>query len=141
MRTFLPTFIVLAFMYALPFSGCVYNKGELPAPDTCVCDTCIVSFSRDVQPIIQTKCYYENASTEKGSCHGPNHPDAATVQFTSYEGITESAGGYYINKMSDAINWREGALAMPYKDRGLPKLPACEISIIDKWLAQGHPNN
>lgn len=131
-------FILFLFTILILVStqGCVYNIGEPPAPkqnDTT--DTAAVSYLNDVKPIIEMRCYYQDPEGN-GNCHGPEHP--GSQQFTTYENITLSGGGYYINKMSVAIN-HTGSIPMPPPP--LPKLPQPEIDKIDKWIADGFPNN
>lgn len=126
--------VMLMFILFISISSCVYNKGKDPGPKQND-STDTVSYMNDIKPIMEMKCYYQDAEGN-GNCHGPEHP--GSQQFTTWENITQSAGGSYINKISGSINHKPGFQPMPLTG---PKLPQHEIDKIDKWIAEGYVNN
>ncbi|MCC6815131.1 MAG: hypothetical protein IT267_01815 [Saprospiraceae bacterium] len=100
--------------------GAKYNPNCVSKP----CDTTSVTLSRSVRPILNLYC---------GSCHNSSSPQGG-VDFRTYENlriyIDDSTLTYSINHIN--------GFAMP---KNSSKLPACEIGIIQKWIALGAPNN
>lgn len=90
------------------------------------CDTVLVSFSADVQPIIQMKCL---------GCHTTPTPTNLQVSLADYNGVNAVASN---GRMLGAIKHLPGYTPMP---NGGPKLTDCEISIISNWISEGTLNN
>jgi len=88
-------------------------------------DTVNISFANSVKPILTTKCQ---------GCHSGANP-AAGIDFTSYTGVRAQVNN---GKLWGAINWNTGFSPMP---KNGTKLSFCEIVKIQKWIAQGSPNN
>lgn len=91
--------------------------------DTAVCDTSAMSFSQDIQPIFNAYCI---------SCHSGAAP-ASGRDFTTYQGVFDNTG-----VITGAIKHEIGFIPMP---DGTGQIPACSISKIEAWIAQGALNN
>lgn len=89
------------------------------------CDTSEVSYSEDIAPIIQGNCLH---------CH---YKDSPIVDF-SLEGHANVLVRVNTGQLKQAVNHEPGAREMP--DDG-PKLPECELSLINIWIRNGAPNN
>lgn len=89
------------------------------------CDTTLFTFSAAVKPILDKNCVgCHNITTTSG---GVRLHDYAAV-------FSQTSNG----KLSGVIHHRAGFKPMPY---GGGKLRNCEITIIDKWISSGAPNN
>jgi hypothetical protein len=116
-------FIIAAFIYS-----CVNNKADSinPAgPDPC--DTSNLTFSGDINPIIQQSC------TLSG-CH-TNATMAGSYSFETYNGLHMAIQH---DRLIGAINHQSGFIAMPQNSS---KLSECDIAKITQWVAIGAPNN
>jgi hypothetical protein len=114
--------LLFAFAFTTIIYSCTYNKGEDVKPNVITG----LTYNNSIKGIVERRC------TQESGCHGA---DPGSQDFTTYAGLTES---YYIDRMSNAINHRTGAIAMP---QGLPKLPQAEIDSIDSWLVAEYPEN
>ena len=115
--------LILAMLFTFVLPGCYYdNEEELYGNN---CDTTNVTFSLSVKPIIDGSC---------NSCHSTISAQGGIVldNHTALKGFADSG------QLSGAINHQTGYSAMP---KGGAKLSDCSISIIDKWIADGSPNN
>lgn len=101
-------------------TGCSYDKEELLYPGTVDCSSLNVSFTINVQPIIQTSCAiagcHDAASTNKG---GP---------FTNYNLVKNKAS---------IIKSQVTSGAMPQGS----SLSANQIQLISCWVNSGALNN
>ena len=88
------------------------------------CDTVDMSFSKDINPIIQKKCV---------PCHNYELYYNGRI-YETYEGVKEVAE---TGLLLEVIN-HSGNIKMP-KDE--PKLPDCEIDKFEAWVNQGFKNN
>lgn len=89
------------------------------------CDTSNVSFNRTIFPMLQTYC---------NGCHGGSSPQG-NVSLSNYGAILEYVND---NSLVGSVNFITGYSRMP-KD-GI-QLSSCQLSQIDKWIADGAPNN
>lgn len=89
------------------------------------CDTSSVSFSADVNPVIETYCR---------SCHSGNNPSGG-VSLDNYENIKTNAEN---GKIYGAISWSDGFVMMP---QGGDQLDDCTIQKIKAWIDDGANNN
>lgn len=89
------------------------------------CDTSDFTYSTGVLPIIQNKCI---------GCHNINNP-GGSIDLSSYEKTYAVAMN---GKLLGSIQWSGGYIKMP---QGGSKLPACEITQIQKWIDNGAPKN
>lgn len=89
------------------------------------CDTLLVSFASDVQPIFSTYCV---------TCHGSVNPNGGVV-LSSYSGVSVVANS---GKLLGVVSWANGFLKMPL---GGSQIPECDINTIEAWINQGVLNN
>ncbi|HEC43137.1 MAG TPA: hypothetical protein ENI20_09945 [Bacteroides sp.] len=89
------------------------------------CDTTSVSYSADIEPILQSNCLH---------CHY----DGTPVAPFSLQGFKNVLIRVNTGELEGAVNHLPGSPQMP---RDGPKLPECELSLINKWIREGAPNN
>lgn len=89
------------------------------------CDTTSVSFSQDLQPIVNTYC--------KG-CHSGGSPSGG-LDLSTYNGVKAVALN---GKLYGAISWATGYQKMP---QGGNKLDDCTIAKFNAWINAGAPQN
>jgi len=89
------------------------------------CDTVDIGYVKHIRPIIVLKCQ---------GCHHPANTSGG-VNLANYEGVRQVAVD---GRLSGAVNHLSGYVPMP---QGGAKLPACEITQIEKWVNAGAPNN
>ncbi len=90
------------------------------------CDSLGVSYSIDVQPIIQNKCV---------GCHATGNSGNAFVNLSSYSGVAAVAS---TNQLVGAITHNQNYAPMPMNG---PMLSGCEIGKIRSWVNEGMLNN
>lgn len=119
---------VLLFLFPLLLSACYFDNEEdlYGNPADADCDVTDVSFSADVNPIIQANCIT--------GCHSAVNQSFGIVLET-YDQIKNEAQN---ERFFKSINHESGASPMP-KNR--PKLPQCDIDKIKAWIDAGLPNN
>lgn len=114
--------IVVSVMVFL--SSCAYNvEEELYPSDTC--DTTEVTYSLTIAPIIVLHCF---------ECHG----GLATVSGIPLEGYSNLKKKVDDGRLPGAIRHQQGFSPMP---QNAPALPECVILKIEKWVADGAPDN
>lgn len=89
-----------------------------------LCDSVNVSFAANVFPIFQNNC---------AGCHSGSAASAG-IKLTNYSEIASAATS---GRLAGAIKHWNGFVAMPPE----LSLTNCEIAKIDKWIANGTPNN
>ena len=104
-------------------SGCYYDVEEVLYPGGCSMDT--VTYSETILPILQRECYtcHDNLSQNGG---------------ISLEGYSKVLATVDNGSLLGAIRHDVGFSAMP-DDR--PKLDACTIGKVEKWVADGALDN
>jgi hypothetical protein len=120
MRTIVLLSLVAVLLFAT--SGCYYDKEELLYPGS-FCDTVGVTWSTDIEPLINTKCAVSG-------CHANG---TVAPNLTGYTAVK-----------AQADNGRLRARAIDGVPSFMPasgKLPACDIAALDRWLRAGAPNN
>ena len=107
--------------------ACTNKNGEDPVKpiEPAVCDTTNVTFSGTVHPIITANC---------NGCHSGNRPSGGR-DFTTHQGITAAVND---GLLLGTIRHESGFIAMP---KNAAKLSSCNITIIEKWVIAGMPNN
>jgi len=88
-------------------------------------DTVNVTYSLSVKTIISNKCQ---------GCHSGANPQGA-IDLTTYTNVKAQVTN---GKLWGAVNGNAGYSAMP---KNGSKLSVCELTKIQKWIAQGAPNN
>lgn len=95
-----------------------------------------VSFTKDINPIIQNKC----VDCHKSGSNNPNSP--MDYFFTTYEGVKikvdERYEGSSRSKLLDRIKSSDPSFRMPYL---LDPLTEEQIATIESWVKQGAKNN
>jgi hypothetical protein len=90
------------------------------------CDTTsIISFSNHIHPIITNACL---------GCHTTVSPSGNIALETYAEILTQVTNGKLIGSVKHVV----GFSPMP---KSSPKLSDCTIAQLEKWIAQGAPNN
>jgi hypothetical protein len=120
---------IILFLFSFAALGsCTNNSFEELAPKP-ECDTsALMSFSKDITPILKDKkCI---------SCH--YFPGASTFKFVMLDTYDEVNKVVLSGQLLKAIKHEPGVTPMPYQ---LQMLDACTIGKIDKWVREGHVNN
>jgi len=120
-------FIVLLLGLTMSWSltSCYYDNEEELYPNPTSCDTTNITYSGAVVPILQNNCYTcHNSVNQQGGIILDNYSDLQTV----------------INngRFRGSINHLSGYSPMP---QGGEKLNDCNLTLINKWLDDGAPNN
>ena len=123
MNTPLKTFIVLVLVGL--GAGCANDNEEDLYPETAICDTSAVTFAGTIQPILAQNC---------NSCHAQAIASGGVI-LDAYAGVKKQADN---GRLVGAINHAAGFVPMPL---GGTKLADCNIAKIQKWVADGAPNN
>lgn len=95
-------------------------------PDPSNCDTTAVSFSADIQPIIEQNCY--------NGCHSGANPTSGFL-LTSYSAVKLKVDD---GRLFGAVDHQAGFVAMPQIGS---KLSDCNLDLIKTWIDDGAPNN
>lgn len=120
--------VITVFLSLIGMISCVNEVEEeiIPSAGTDpVCNTETVTFSGNVQPLIQGNCLpCHSASTLSGG-----------INLEGYENIKNVAQS---GKLVGVISHSPGFSPMP---KGRAKLATCDIESIKKWIADGTPQN
>ena len=131
MKKILTILFSLAVITPAWFISCE-NKNEEDLFGEADCDTSVVTWSADIKPIIENRCY---------ECHSGSNPISGR-NFDTYDGFV-----FWVNytnnpgepgRVYGAVNRLSGYSWMP---NGRPKLPQCELDKINKWIREGAQNN
>lgn len=119
-------FSILALVIGLiTFASCTKDVGPNPdlvvaaVVDTTACT--VVSYTAQIQPIFQNKCY---------SCHVTGTTSGAPGDFTTHAGLD---GVKLKSRLIDVSG--------PVMPQGGPALSADQLKLIKCWLEAGAPNN
>lgn len=128
------TGIIVMALFILVFNSCYYDSVEELDPNFgsgIGCDTAgVISFSAKVKPILSTFC--GTTGNAAAGCHGSNA--GSGLALVTHQDVSDAIP----MSLMDAINHTNGASPMP-KNGG--KLDDCRITVIQKWIDQGAPNN
>lgn len=120
---------LIALLVSSILPACYYdNAEELYPPESC--ESSVVSFNREVEPILQSACY---------SCHdltnAPALGDGINLEghfnFSKYALEEET-------KLIGSLKWNGGGSPMP---KNGSKLDNCSINKIEVWIEEGRINN
>jgi cytochrome c5 len=115
----------IIFFSILILSGCYYdNKADLYQYYNSQCDTTAISYSLDIEPIINAQCL---------SCH----QGAAASAGRLLEDFTTVKASATDGSLFHSINGTGGYSIMPQSG----KMSQCNIDKIDAWIKAGTPNN
>ena len=124
--------LMLVAVLLLILGSCYNDKYDklYPRPAT-TCDTTTIKYSADIAPIITANCAISG-------CH--NTAGNAVTGGLDYTIFTVLQGNALNGSVVSDINGlpTRGHNAMPLN---LPKLPACDINKITRWVNEGAPNN
>jgi len=115
--------ILLVFLLYI-FSSCAYNsEEELYGIEEC--DTSVITWEQPIGDILFENCV---------PCHNEElHYNGVRHDTYEFELIVVNDG-----RLNGVVNHLPGYPQMPYQ---LPKLPECELLLINTWLEQGAPEN
>ncbi|MBK9254886.1 MAG: hypothetical protein IPM42_05310 [Saprospiraceae bacterium] len=115
--------LMFSFLF-FTLSSCYYDVEEDLYPAS-ACNTDAVKYNNDILPILSRSCF---------SCHSTS-ANLGNVTLEGYDKLK-----FYVNSgaLSGSINHRSGFSQMP---QNTSKLAACDIAKIDKWIADGSPEN
>jgi len=127
MKILIPLAII--FLLAISIPGCYYDSQEFLYPQiNNSCDTTNVTFSGSVAPILSNYCL---------SCHSNN--SAASfgngIKLQDYADVILRVND---KKLVGSVMHTSGYSPMP---KGTAQLESCKLTIINKWVNAGAPNN
>ncbi|NND95100.1 MAG: hypothetical protein HKN45_09555 [Flavobacteriales bacterium] len=118
-------FLSLTVFLVFAFQSCYYDVEEELYPSQ-FCDTTMApSYSFKVVPILDQHCT---------GCHGGSSPTAG-VGLDTYDGVKQSADN---GELLCTITHSSGCSPMP---DDAPKINACDIIKIDRWIQSGAQND
>jgi hypothetical protein len=121
--TGLNTILFVVLLGAI-ITSCTYDSRE-EIESMVLCDTTNVTLSLTIRPILNNNCIV---------CHSGASP-AGGLDYENYNDLFAVASD---GRLVGAINHLPGFEPMP---RFAPKLPACDIMKIEKWVNDGALNN
>jgi hypothetical protein len=118
--------VVVIIGWAVSLESCYYDNEEYLYGSGC--DT-ITSFTyqNKIKGIMDTRC-------ATPACHGGTSP-ANDLSLTSYSGVK---AGFETMSMMCNIRHESGCVPMPKNESQLSK---CDIRALEKWQANGYPEN
>jgi hypothetical protein len=121
--------LIFVLLITAIFAGCYYDNEEqlYPKLDQ-VCDTTGVTFSKSVQPILQTNCLGCHSATENAASGGIINLEDFTVVKVLVDG----------GNLFGAITHNPLNSQMP---KSGAKLDTCSITKIKIWIDKGALNN
>ncbi len=127
--------LLLAALSVMALNSCYNDKYDklYPTPTTTVCDTSTISFAHDIVPILTANC------TINSSCH-LGASSTSGYDMSTYAGIMDNSAYPTQDVLINDINGTPLSRrhAMP---KDLPKIAACDINKLTKWVNAGTPNN
>lgn len=124
--------IVLLIIAAFTETGCYYDsKEELGLIQTC--DTAVVSYSAQIQPILAAECDICHSAEAADLVGGGNNLDGYDNVWNYTEPGDAGNSLFY-----QSVEWVPGASFMP---KSGSKLSNCELALIRNWINQGALNN
>jgi len=127
MKILLP--IAITFLLIISINGCYYDSQEFLYPQlNTSCDTTNVTFSGSVAPILSNYCL---------SCHSNNTAASFgnNIKLQDYADVKLRVDD---GKLIGSIMHSSGYSPMP---KGTAPLESCKLTIINKWVNAGAPNN
>ena len=124
MKLFFILFISLTFS-GIMLNSCTKENEATILGDGIFCADSLVSYQNNIKPILQNNCY---------ECHSTAVAQNGIILDT-YAGVTDAITNGFVLPQINHVN---GAAKMPF---GRAKLSDCIIATIEKWVAEGGPNN
>ena len=118
----------LLILFSNFFQACYYDSEEDLLAGS-ICDTTTVSYTNDIDPILNDFCYV---------CHSIANADISGDGYIleTYDELLSSTNG---DDLINVIDWVTGGPANMPKSGS--QLPSCERAKIRKWVTQGQLNN
>jgi hypothetical protein len=125
--------LILIQVIAVLSYACTKDTADAPPPPpppTAIrfCDSITVSFSADIQPIMDNSCAFSGCHNSTGTTNGQ-------FAFDTYAGVNAAQ---LDPKFWDAISHASGASPMP---SGSPRLADSLLQKIECWIEQGALDN
>lgn len=118
--------VLLAASFMINLSSCYYDKEELlyGLPGDCPTKTS-VSYSTNVIPLFQQKCY---------GCHASSSPSGGIAMGTYEKDMALAKTGKLYGSIAHSLGYSQ----MP---QGSSKLSTCQIATVKAWIDANYPNN
>jgi hypothetical protein len=119
--------ILIIMICSAVIGSCYYDKEALLYGNASACTdaTGVVSYSQKIVPMMQQLCY---------NCHSGGSPGGGILMGTYVADKAIALNG----KLYGSINHSSGYSPMP---AGAPKMSACQIAVVKKWIDDGMLNN
>jgi len=112
--------IIMLFAF---FSGCSFDKNELPQPASdCIVDAANISWDNSINSLIQQKCSI-------AGCHVTEAEGGNGFDFRTYAGVKEKVNN---GTFSDRV-----FIVRDMPPDGSPALSACELAQLKAWVDNG----
>jgi hypothetical protein len=109
--------------------GCYYDSKEYLYPqDIAGCDTTNVTYSLSVSPVLNSYCLSCHSNSSAASIGG-------NIRLETYSDVIIRVDD---GSLIGSIDHDSGFSPMP---KGSSKLDFCKITVIQKWIDEGSPNN
>ncbi len=121
--------LIILFLALIGFQSCYYDVEERLYPNSGGCDTTNAALSAKVKPKLTGYCY---------NCHSASNAASAGagINLETYTNLKAQVDN---GKLLNSINHVSGTSPMP---KGVTsKIDACDIAIIEKWVANGAKDN
>jgi hypothetical protein len=125
MKILIPTALIIL----MSITSCYYDSKEYLFPQVSSgCDTTNITFNLSVKPILSNHCL---------SCHS-NGTAASLGANIRLEGYADVKARVDDGRLWGSISHSGGFSPMP---KGSSKLNDCKLTIVQKWIEDGAPNN
>jgi len=122
MKIIIPIIAILLFA----FSGCYYDSKEFLYPELTSCDTANITFNVCIKNIMNESCL---------GCHGGSAASGGGIKLENYADVKLRVDD---GKLIGSIKHTSGFSPMP---KGASMIESSKITIIEKWISAGAPNN
>lgn len=121
-----PVLLIGIFLTATFLPSCYYDNGTDLYPNPC--DTAAVSFSLNVEPIINVNCYVCHSTSSASSA-------GAGIVLEGYSNLADHASS---GLLMAVLDWDGTAADMPKSGE---QLSLCNRDLIRAWINQGQQDN
>lgn len=133
MKTYSMRAIFLSGFLILILSSCNHDHGLEPVPFIPPPSDSVISYSKDIVPILQTFCFGINGQT----CHVTVSNQGANGDFTTYEGLKAKVDN---GTIAVRVFNPNGGMPPSYSNNPTP-LADSDLFKFELWVEQGAPNN
>lgn len=121
--------IPIAFVFLCAITGCYYDSKEYLFPQNSNgCDTTNITYNLSVKPILNNYCLSCHSNSTAASLGG-------NIKLENYVDVKLRADN---GSLLGSVKQAGGFSPMP---KGSSKLDDCKLTIIQKWIDDGAPNN